>query len=53
MKVWKKLSIALLALLVLSQIPFAYRRYKLSHLKVTIQQLNSQRIPSLDSSFIL
>src|SRR6266536_1500413 len=51
MKVWKKLSIALLALLVLSQIPFAYRRYKLSHLKVTIQQLNSQRIPSLDSSF--
>jgi hypothetical protein len=35
-----------LLLLVLSQIPFAYRRYKLTRLNSAIQQLNSQRATS-------
>jgi hypothetical protein len=42
---WKKLSIALLILLVISQLPFAYRRYRLGRLNATILQLNSQRVP--------
>ena len=39
----KKLALAFLAVLVLTQIPFAYRRYKLHKLNAAIQQLNSQR----------
>ena len=43
MKRWKKLLLLLLALAFLSQVPFAYRRYKLGRLHAAIQQLNSQR----------
>ena len=43
MKRWKKLLLLLLVLILLSQIPFAYRRYKLGRLHSAIQQLNSQR----------
>ena len=43
---WKKLALTLLLLVVISQLPFAYRRYRLSRLNATIQQLNSQRVPS-------
>ena len=39
----KKLALTLLAVLVLIQIPFAYRRYKLRKLSAAIQQINSQR----------
>ena len=39
----KKLALAFLAVLLLTQIPFAYRRYKLRKLSAAIQQLNSQR----------
>ena len=48
MKRWKKLLLLLLALAVLSQIPFAYRRYKLGSLHAAIQQLNSQRVQTED-----
>jgi len=41
---WKKLLLFVIALFLLSQIPFAYRRYKLSRLHMAIQQLNSQRV---------
>jgi len=44
MKRWKKLLLVLLTLVVLSQIPFAYRRYRLGRLHAAIQQLNSQRV---------
>ena len=44
MKRWNKLLLILLVLLLLSQLPFAYRRYKLGRLNVAIQQLNSQRV---------
>ena len=45
MKISKKLVVStILLLLVVSQIPFAYRRYKLRRLSAAIQQLNSERI---------
>src|SRR5258708_7821003 len=44
MKRWKKLLLLLLGLVVLSQLPFAWRRYKLGRLHRTIDQLNSQRV---------
>lgn len=50
MKRWKKLLLILLALVVLSQIPFAYRRYRLGRLHAAIQQLNVQRVETADTS---
>ena len=41
--VFKKIFVAVVLLVLLSQIPFAYRRYKLRKLNAAIQQLNSQR----------
>jgi len=46
MKRWKKLLLLLLVIVLLSQIPFAYRRYKLGRLHAAIQQVNSQRVVS-------
>jgi hypothetical protein len=43
MRRWKKLLLILFVLLLLSQIPFAYRRYQLGRLNAAIQQLNSTR----------
>jgi len=40
----RKILIILLGLIIVSQLPFAYRRYRLSRLQNTIQQLASQRI---------
>jgi hypothetical protein len=40
---WKKITLALLALLVLSQVPFAYRRYRLGRLGAAVDALNSGR----------
>src|SRR2546425_504680 len=45
MKRWKKLLLGLLLAVLLSQIPFAYRRYELGRLRSAIQLLNSQRVP--------
>jgi len=42
----RKFLLALLVILVLSQVPFAYRRYRLKRLQNTIQQLASQQIPN-------
>jgi hypothetical protein len=44
MKRWKKLLLVLLLFGIVSQIPFAYRRYKLGRLHASIQQLNSERV---------
>ncbi len=38
-------------LLLLSQIPFAYRRFKLRRLSSAIQQLNTQRVPAESNGF--
>jgi hypothetical protein len=47
MKRWKKIVLVLIFLLVLSQVPFAYRRYKLGRLQAAIDQLNSQRVSNM------
>ena len=41
----RKLLIITLGIVVVSQLPFAYRRYRLRRLRNTIQQLASQRVP--------
>jgi hypothetical protein len=41
----RKILTVLLGIVVISQFPFAYRRYRLSRLQNTIQQLASQRVP--------
>lgn len=43
MKRWKKSALVLLALLVLSQTPFMYRRYRLGRLNAAIDGLNARR----------
>jgi hypothetical protein len=52
MKRWRKLLLVLLAVLVCSQIPFAYRRYRLGRLSHAIRQLNSERQPKPDDKFV-
>ena len=42
----------MLGLIVLSQLPFAYRRYRLDRLQKTIQQLESQRVPPTESEYV-
>jgi len=46
MKRWKKLLLILAVVLALSQIPFAYRRYKLGRLHAAIQQLDFEHVKS-------
>ena len=43
MKRWKKIGIVVLGVIVLSQLPFAWRRYRLRRLNIAIQQLAAQR----------
>src|SRR6185436_2551029 len=50
MKRWKKFLLGLLLVVLLSQLPFAYRRYKLGRLHAAIQQLNSERITQTNES---
>jgi hypothetical protein len=46
----RKILIVLLGLIVLSQLPFVYRRYRLRRLQNAIQQLSSQRVPPATES---
>jgi hypothetical protein len=49
----RRIFIVLLGLILVSQLPFAYRRHRLSRLRNTIQQLASQRVsPTNDSGFV-
>jgi hypothetical protein len=43
MKRWKKISLVLLGLILISQLPFVYRRRQLSNLRETIAKLNAGR----------
>ena len=47
----KFILLVILVLLLVSQIPFAYRRFKLRRFSNTIQQLNSQRVHSQTNGF--
>jgi hypothetical protein len=52
MKRWKKIGIVLLGVIVLSQLPFVWRRYRLRRLNHAIQQLTNQRTaPATPSRF--
>ena len=53
MKLWKKLLLLLLVLILLSQIPFGYRRYKLGRLHAAILSLESQRQTPLTDDRLL
>src|SRR5713101_7224257 len=49
----RKILIVMLGLVVLSQLPFAYRRYRLARLQKAIQQLESQRVaPQSETDFV-
>ncbi len=49
----RRILIFILGLIIVSQIPFAYRRYRLRRLRDTIQQLAPQRFaPSDESQFV-
>ena len=46
----RKILIVILGILIVSQIPFGYRRYRLKRLRNAIQQLGSQRVASSTGS---
>lgn len=48
----RKVLIVLLVVILLSQVPFAYRRYRLKRLRNTIDQLNSQRAPIKATEYV-
>jgi len=50
MKLWKKILLVLLALLLVSQVPFAYRRYRLGQLHGAIERLNAERVVTRNES---
>lgn len=51
MRRWQKIFFALIVLIFLSQLPFAYRRRRLIQLDATIQQLKSERFSADISPF--
>jgi hypothetical protein len=46
MKRWQKIVLLLLGLILISQLPFIYRRYRMGQLADAIRKLNSERVPS-------
>ncbi len=48
----KRILIALLGVALLSQIPFAYRRYRLSRLRNAIQELEAQRVAANETEYV-
>jgi len=51
MKLWKKIILFLLLVLILAQIPFIYRRYKTGNLGAKISNLDAQKQTLTDSKF--
>lgn len=47
----RRILIAVLGLIVVSQLPFLYRRYRLRRLQNTIQQLTGQRVAPMESEY--
>ncbi|MGB8506913.1 MAG: hypothetical protein WCD76_00775 [Pyrinomonadaceae bacterium] len=53
MKRWKKIVLLLVGIVILSQTPFIYRRYRLGRLHANIESLNAQRAaPSPDDPYV-
>src|SRR5438876_10013573 len=51
MKRWQKFALVLLAVVVLSQLPFAWRRHRLARLHTAIQQLATHRFYQFDTGY--
>ena len=51
MKLWKKIALILLGILLIIQILFIYRRFQIGSLSEKINSLNSQRKETADSNF--
>lgn len=51
MKLWKKILLVLLAIILLAQIPFVYNRYKFGQLNDRINSLQTQRIERADGNY--
>ncbi|MCY7344656.1 MAG: hypothetical protein LH614_00395 [Pyrinomonadaceae bacterium] len=51
MRLWKKISLVLLAVFLLAQIPFIYNRYQFGQLHDKIANLQSQRIENSNQNF--
>ncbi len=51
MKRWKKFLLALLAVLLIAQLPYVYRRYRVGQRADLIQSLNAQRVVRKDPEF--
>ncbi|MGI8556094.1 MAG: hypothetical protein ACR2LT_07040 [Pyrinomonadaceae bacterium] len=51
MKIWKKILLVLLAVILLAQIPFIYNRYKIGQLSDQINSLASQRIATANPNY--
>lgn len=51
MRRWQKILFGIIVLVLLSQLPFAYRRRKLMRLQAAIQELKSQRVVADDPLF--
>ena len=48
----RKIFFAILLIVIASQIPFAYRRYRLKKLQSAIQELATQRVPVTESPYL-
>jgi hypothetical protein len=51
MKLWKKILLILLAVILLAQIPFIYNRYKFGQLHDKISQLQTQKVEGVNQNF--
>ncbi len=52
MKRWKKVALVIFVLLVVSQAPFVYRRYRLGRLRAEIDRLNAARVePAAEDAY--
>lgn len=51
MKLWKKIALILLGLLIVAQIPFVYRRYKKSRLAAEISASGERKIAAVNPKF--
>ncbi len=51
MKLWKKIFLILLAVIILAQIPFIYNRYKFGQLHDKINQLQTQKTEIANPNF--
>ena len=51
MKRWKKIGLVALGLLAVSQLPFAWRRYRLGQLADAVAAVNASRVPATEDPF--